>query len=59
MTKSHDMIELPGDLGRPKSGPVLLLAHEKLDAAVAAAYGWQPDGDDDGNQADSALNLER
>ena len=36
------------------------LAHKKLDAAVFAAYGWQPDiSDDDLLAALLALNLER
>jgi len=47
---------------RDTTSPVypLLLAHEKLDAAVAAAYGWQPGmTDDEILAALLALNLER
>ncbi len=47
---------------RDTKSPVypLLLAHEKLDAAVAAAYGWEwPLTDDAILAALLALNLER
>lgn len=64
---SHTMTKLYNDLTdlratRDSKHPAysLLLAHEKLDAAVAAAYGWEwPMTDDALLAALLALNLER
>lgn len=61
MTKLYnDLTDLRGS--RDSSSPVytLLIAHDKLDAAAAAAYGWEwPMTDDEILAALLARNLER
>ena len=59
-TAYNDLGELRGTRDTKNPAYSLLLAHEKLDAAVAAAYGWQPNmTDDEILTALLALNLER
>jgi hypothetical protein len=61
-SQSHflDLCELRETRDTKSPAYPLLLAHEKLDAAVAAAYGWQwPMTDDEILAALLALNLER
>ena len=61
MTKLYnDLTELRATRDSKSPTYPMLLAHERLDAAVAAAYGWAwPMTDDEILAALLALNLER